>query len=134
MAYRFIGPKRLCLITDAMRGAGQTSGESILGSLENGQRVIIEDGVAKMPDRKAFAGSVATTDRLVWNMVRLAGATLPDAIEMVTATPARIIGKSNVTGTVAPGRKADLVLFDENINIKTVWTDGIVRFREENLC
>lgn len=134
MAYRFIGPKRLCLITDAMRGAGQTSGESILGSLENGQRVIIEDGVAKMPDRKAFAGSVATTDRLVRNMVRLAGATLPDAIEMVTATPARIIGKSNVTGTVAPGRKADLVLFDENINIKTVWTDGIVRFREENLC
>ena len=78
--------------------------------------------------------SVATTDRLVRNMVRLAGATLPDAIEMVTATPARIIGKSNVTGTVAPGRKADLVLFDENINIKTVWTDGIVRFREENLC
>ena len=134
MAYRFIGPKRLCLITDAMRGAGQTSGESILGSLENGQRCIIEDGVAKMPDRKAFAGSVCTTDRLVRKMVQLAGATLPDAIEMVTATPARIIGKSHITGTVAPGRKADLVLFDENINIKTVWTDGIVRFREENLC
>lgn len=134
MAYRFIGPKRLCLITDAMRGAGQTSGESILGSLENGQKVIIEDGVAKMPDRKAFAGSVCTTDRLVRNMVTLAGASLPDAIEMVTVTPARIIGKSDITGTVAPGRKADLVLFDENIHIKTVWTDGIVRFREENLC
>jgi len=134
MAYRFIGPDRLCLITDAMRGAGQTSGESILGSLENGQRVIIEDGVAKMPDRKAFAGSVCTTDRLVRNMVQMAGASLPDAVKMVTATPARIIGRSEITGTVAPGRKADLVLFDENINIKTVWTDGIVRFREENLC
>lgn len=129
MAYRFIGPKRLCLITDAMRAAGQTSGESILGSLENGQRVIIEDGVAKMPDRKAFAGSVCTTERLVRNMVQLAGATLPDAVEMVTATPARIIGKEAVTGTVAPGRKADLVLFDDNINIQTVWTDGIVRFQ-----
>lgn len=128
MAYRFIGPKRLCLITDAMRGAGQTSGESILGSLENGQKVIIEDGVAKMPDRKAFAGSVATADRLVRNMVQLAGASLPDAVEMMTATPARIIGRSHVTGTVAPGRKADLVLFDENINVKKVWTDGIVRF------
>lgn len=129
MAYRFIGPKRLCLITDAMRAAGQTSGESILGSLENGQRVIIEDGVAKMPDRKAFAGSVCTTERLVRNMVQLAGATLPDAVEMVTTTPARIIGKEAVTGTVAPGRKADLVLFDDNINIQTVWTDGIVRFQ-----
>lgn len=128
MAYRFIGPKRLCLITDAMRGAGQTSGESILGSLENGQRVIIEDGVAKMPDRKAFAGSVATTDRLVRNMVRLAGASLPDAVEMVTATPARIIGRSHLTGTVAPGRKADLVLFDEEIHIKKVWTDGVLRY------
>lgn len=128
MAYRFIGPERLCLITDAMRGAGQTSGESILGSLESGQRVIIEDGVAKMPDRKAFAGSVCTTDRLVRNMVQMAGASLPDAIAMVTTTPARIIGKSSVTGTVAPGRKADLVLFDGDINIKSVWTDGIVRF------
>lgn len=136
MAYRFIGPKRLCLITDAMRGAGQTSGESILGSLESGQRVIIEDGVAKMPDRKAFAGSVATTDRLVRNMVRLAGASLPDAIEMMTATPARIIGKSGVTGTVAPGRKADLVLFDEDIHIQKVLTDGVVRFenQEDPIC
>ena len=51
LAYRHIGPQRLVLVTDAMRGAGQTQGESILGSLENGQRVILEDGVAKMPDR-----------------------------------------------------------------------------------
>lgn len=128
MAYRFIGPKRLALITDSMRAAGQTSGESILGSLRNGQRVIIEDGVAKMPDRQAFAGSVCTTDRLVRNMVQLAGASLPDAVEMVTATPARIIGKSNITGTVAPGRKADLVLFDENIRVRRVWTDGLLRY------
>ena len=128
MAYRFIGPKRLCLITDAMRAAGQTGGESILGSLENGQRVIIEDGVAKMPDRTSFAGSVCTADRLVRNMVRLAGASLPDAVEMVTATPARIIGKQDVTGLVAPGRKADLVLFDEDIHVKKVWTDGILRY------
>lgn len=131
MAYRFIGPKRLCLITDAMRAAGQTGGESILGSLENGQRVIIEDGVAKMPDRTSFAGSVCTADRLVRNMVRLAGASLPDAVEKVTATPARIIGKQDVTGLVAPGRKADLVLFDEDIHVKKVWTDGILRYASE---
>lgn len=128
MTYRFIGPKRLCLITDAMRAAGQESGESILGSLENGQRVIIEDGVAKLPDRMAFAGSVCTADRLVRNMIQMAGASLTDAIEMVTKTPARIIGKADVTGSVEPGRKADLVLFDENINVKTVWTDGVIRF------
>ncbi len=128
MAYRFIGPRRLALVTDAMRGAGQTSGESILGSLSQGQRVIIEDGVAKMPDRKAFAGSVCTADRLVRNMVTLAGASLPDAIEMITATPARILGLSRVTGTVAPGRKADMVLFDGDIGVRRVWTDGTVRY------
>lgn len=130
MAYRFIGPKRLALITDAMRGAGQEEGESILGSLEHGQRVIIEDGVAKMPDRKAFAGSVCTADRLVRNMVELAGASLPDAVEMATRTPARIMGKEHVTGTVAPGRKADLVLFDDNIHIHKVWTDGVLRYED----
>ncbi len=128
MAYRFIGPKRLCLVTDAMRAAGQTQGESILGSLSQGQRVIIEDGVAKMPDRTAFAGSVCTADRLVRNMVRLAGATLPEAVEMMTQTPARVIGRQDVTGTVAPGRKADLVLFDADIRIRRVWTDGVERY------
>lgn len=51
---KHIGEDRVCLISDAMRGAGQIQGESILGSLTEGQRVIIEDGVAKMPDRQAF--------------------------------------------------------------------------------
>lgn len=128
MAYRFIGPDRLCLITDAMRAAGQTQGESILGSLDKGQRVILEDGVAKMPDRTAFAGSICTTDRLVRNMVQLAGATLPDAIKMMTETPARVLGLEHKTGIVAVGRTADLVLFDENINIDTVMTDGQIRW------
>lgn len=127
MAYRFIGPRRLALITDAMRAAGQEEGESILGSLTGGQRVLVEDGVAKMPDRKAFAGSVCTTDRLVRNMVRLAGASLPDAVRMVTETPARILGLEDRTGRIAPGRKADLVLFDEEINIKLVMVGGISR-------
>ncbi len=68
--YKFKGADKIALCTDAMRGAGMPDGESILGSLANGQKVIIEDGVAKMPDRSAFAGSVATTDRLVRTMVQ----------------------------------------------------------------
>lgn len=129
LAYRLIGPNRLCLITDAMRAAGQTEGESILGSLENGQRVLLEDGVAKMPDRQAFAGSICTTDRLVRNMVRLAGASLPEAIHMMTEVPARTLGLSDRAGTVAVGRAADLVLFDEDITIKMAMVDGEVRFK-----
>lgn len=131
MTYRFIGPDRLCLVTDAMRAAGQTGGESILGSLEKGQRVILEDGVAKMPDRTAFAGSICTADRLVRNMVRLGGASIADAVKMVTETPARILGVDGSTGILAPGRAADLVLFDKDINIKLVMTDGVVRWEAD---
>ena len=128
MAYRFIGPDRLALVTDAMRAAGQEEGESILGSLSCGQRVIVEDGVAKMPDRKAFAGSVCTGERLVRNMVKLAGASLPDAVKMATETPARILGLSDKYGRVEKGRRADLVLFDEEIHVKLVMTDGEIRY------
>lgn len=131
MAYRFIGPDRLALVTDAMRAAGQTEGESILGSLANGQKVIVEDGVAKMPDRKAFAGSICTTDRLARTMIRLGGATLTDTVKMLTETPARILGLDKVTGRVANGRAADLILFDEDINIYMVMTDGKVRWEND---
>jgi len=128
LAYRQIGPRRLCLVTDAMRAAGQTEGESVLGSLERGQRVILEDGVAKLPDRSAFAGSICTADRLVANMVGLAGASMARAVEMITETPARILGLDAETGLLAPGRRADLVLFDDRVNIQMVMVDGAVRW------
>lgn len=131
LVYSFIGPGRVCLVTDAMRAAGQKEGESILGSKESGQKVLIEDGVAKLPDRSAFAGSVATMDRLVRTMLENTKASLPEVIAMVTSTPAKILGIDNKTGYVKIGRKADLVVFDEEINIKAVITDGTLRYKEE---
>lgn len=130
MAYRFIGPDRLALVTDAMRAAGQTEGESILGSLSNGQRVILEDGVAKMPDRTAFAGSICTADRLVRTMHTLAEVPLADAVKMMTETPARILGLEKEYGLLLPGRKADLVIFDRNVTIKAVLKNGAVCFAD----
>lgn len=128
LAYRHIGPGRLALVTDAMRGAGQPQGKSILGSLENGREVFIEDGVAKLMDRSAFAGSVCTADRLVRTMVYTAGASLPDAVCMLTRTPARILGIEQEFGYVAEGRAADLIAFDHLIDVKMVWTDGEIRY------
>ena len=77
-----------------------------------------------MPDRSAFAGSIATTDRLVRTMYTLTSATLPEVIQMMTETPARTLGLEQETGTVAVGRVADLVLFDEGINIQMTMRDG----------
>ena len=117
MIYRFIGPDRTCLVTDSMRGAGLPDGtESILGSLKNGQKVFIEDGVAKMPDRKAFAGSVATADRLLRTMVNLAEVPLTDAVKMLTETPARIQGLCD-RGTLEQGKRTDLVLFGSDLEV-----------------
>ena len=122
--YKFKGADRIALVTDSMRGAGMPDGPSILGSLKRGQPVIIEDGVAKLPDRSAFAGSVATADRLVRTMVQVAGVPLPDAVKMMTATPARIIGVNDRKGRIEIGLDADLVLFDKEIDIKMTIVNG----------
>ncbi len=136
MAYKFIGPNRLALITDAMRGAGSNSGESILGSLQSGQIVILEDGVAKMPDKKAFAGSIATADRLVKTMVKTAQIPLVDAITMITQTPAKILKIDDKLGSINPQKYADIVVFDDDINIEMVFLNGklaVENYKEVNL-
>lgn len=124
--YKFKGPDKTALCTDSMRGAGMPEGESILGSLEKGQKVIIEDGVAKLPDRSAFAGSVATTDRLVRTMVNIAEVPLSDAIKMMTLTPARILKINDKKGSLEIGKDADLTIFDENIHISHTILEGNV--------
>ena len=127
LVYNIKGRHKTALITDAMRGAGMPPGESILGSKQNGLPVIIEDGVAKLPDRSAYAGSVATTDLLVRNMVNLAGVPLPDAVTMMSATPANIMGIAN-KGTLAVGKDADIILFDGDISVSTTIVEGRLVF------
>jgi len=130
LTYKVKGPDRICLVTDSMRGAGMPEGESILGSLKDGQRVIIEDGVAKLPDRSAFAGSVSTSDRLVRTMVKLAEVPLADAVKMATLTPAKLLGIAERKGQIAPGKDGDLVVFDADINVSLVMVGGQVRFEQ----
>jgi N-acetylglucosamine-6-phosphate deacetylase len=128
LIYKIKGADRIALITDAMRGAAMPEGESILGSQHTGIKVIIEDGVAKLPNRTAFAGSVATANRLVRNMVQMAGISLIDAVKMITATPARIMGVDHKKGTIASGMDADIVIFDNNIDIDQVIVMGKISY------
>ena len=124
--YKFKGPDKTALCTDSMRGAGMPDGESILGSLDKGQKVIIEDGVAKLPDRTAFAGSVATTDRLVRTMVKIAEVPLVEAVRMMTLTPARMMKIEQQKGSIQIGKDADFVIFDDNINVSHTILEGNV--------
>ncbi|MFL5789639.1 MAG: N-acetylglucosamine-6-phosphate deacetylase [Flavisolibacter sp.] len=120
------GADRIALITDSMRSAGMQDGESILGNKHTGLKVIVEDGVAKLPDRSAFAGSVATADRLVRTMMELTDVSLPDSVKMITQTPARILGLSDTKGSLEPGKDADIVLFNDSIQIHLTMVNGRV--------
>lgn len=124
LIYKIKGPDRIALITDSMRAAGMPEGEYRLGSLTEGQLVVVEDGVAKLMDRSAFAGSVATADRLVRTMIRKAEVPLTDAIKMMTSTPARILGMDDTIGHIKPGYNADLVIFDDDINVNRTIIGG----------
>ena len=118
------GADRISLITDALFAAGSDLPDGSVLRQANGMETVLEDGVMKLPDRQAFAGSVATMDRLVRNMVHLAGVPLWDAVAMATATPARVIGLADRKGSLAPGFDADIVLMDKQLNVKAVMARG----------
>lgn len=119
LIYKIKGADKIAFITDSLSLAGT---DVTHGWMQNTE-FIIEDGVCKLPDRSAFAGSIATADRLVRVAVKEAGIPLPDAIRMITETPAHIMGLAN-KGRLAAEADADLVIFDEEIEIKQVFAKG----------
>jgi N-acetylglucosamine-6-phosphate deacetylase len=106
-----------------MRAAGQNVEKSFLGGRDDPLPVLIEDGVAKLEDRSAFGGSIATADRLIRNMVK-AGLPLPDAVKMMTENPIRMMGLDVKKGSLIEGYDADLCIFDEEIRIHSVLCQG----------
>lgn len=103
MIVKIKGVDRVCLVTDAIRFGGLTSGE-VSGAVP----YVIEDGVAKLSDRSAFAGSIATADVLIERTVK-AGFSLADTVRMMTETPATLMGLSR-KGRIAPGFDADFTI------------------------
>lgn len=123
LIYKIKGPDKICLVTDSMRGADMEEGNSVLGSRKDGLDCVIKDGVAYLCDLTAFAGSVATADRLVRVMYKDAGVDLCSVIKMITETPARVMKLEN-RGKIEKDFYADLVFFDDEINIKKVIIEG----------
>ncbi len=123
LIYKVKGADKICLVTDSMRAAGTDLKEAVLGAKDEGDVCVIKDGVAFVSDMTAFAGSVATADRLIRVMYKLAEVPLCDAVKMITKTPARVMGLSD-RGILEKGYIADLVIFDDDINIKKVIIKG----------
>ncbi|MBQ4315907.1 MAG: amidohydrolase family protein, partial [Oscillospiraceae bacterium] len=91
--------------------------------------VIIEDGVAKVPDRSCFSGSCATTNRLVRNMINMADLTVTEAVRLATANPARMAHLRD-RGVIREGAFADIVIFDDNIDVSLTMVNGNVVFEK----
>lgn len=125
MIYKIKGPDRIILVTDAIMAAGMPEGEYRIGNNKTGHKIIVEQGVAKLPDRSSFAGSVATADRLIRTMHKGAGLPLHEVVAMMTTNPARLLGRAETLGVIAVGAAADLVVFDGDINIQKVYVGGI---------
>lgn len=119
LIYKIKGANKIALVTDSLPLAGTDRTHGFMQNTE----YIIEDGVCKLVDRSAFAGSIATADRLVRVAVNDAEIPLTDAVKMMTATPAKIMNLSQ-KGTIEQGKDADFAVFDKNINIKSVFVKG----------
>ncbi|HBC28611.1 MAG TPA: N-acetylglucosamine-6-phosphate deacetylase [Prevotellaceae bacterium] len=120
LVYKIKGPDRTALITDALACAASDSQTAF------DPRVIIEDGVCKLADHSALAGSIATMDRLIRTMVQKVEIPLGEACRMASETPARIIGVDKRKGTLEKGKDADIMMFDPELNLKCVIAMGRV--------
>lgn len=132
LIYHCKGPDRISLITDALFASAADYPEEELIVQKNGMSTVLEDGVMKLPDRQAFAGSIATTSRLVRNIMELAGADLVSAVRMASCTPARVIHADDRKGRIAIGYDADLLIIDEQIHVYRTMVMGNTVFEQEN--
>lgn len=124
LIYRCKGADRMYLITDGLEFSASDLYEGQVCMQENGVEVVYEDAVMKVADRSCLAGSAATSDRLVRNMYKEVGAPIWDAVKMMSATPARVIGIDSCKGYIKEGYDADILIFDEDVNIEKVMVMG----------
>ena len=123
LIFKLKGREHMCLVTDAIRYGGRTDCENVQTGTES-VPYVIEDGVAKLADRTAFAGSIATMDRLVRVCAQDVGISLADAVYMATAVPARIMGLTT-KGQLKEGFDADLVILSEDLQVQKVLFAGM---------
>ena len=118
LIHKWKGVEHTCLVTDALSCSISKETTALDG------RVIIEDGVCKLADRSALAGSVATMDRLIRTVVQKADIPLADAVRMASETPAKIMGVYQRKGSLERGKDADIIILDKDLNIQASWAMG----------
>jgi N-acetylglucosamine-6-phosphate deacetylase len=124
LAYKIKGPERLALVTDCNRALDMPDGPYMMGPLDGGEPILKGDGVGLMPNGISLASSVVGMDHCVRTFHQLTGVPIEIVIRMTTLTPARIAGIDATVGSLAPGKRADLVVLDHAFAVRQVYVGG----------
>ena len=116
--HKIKGVEHTALITDSLAYAASE------GDVSAEPRVIMEDGVCKLADRSALAGSIATMDTLIRTCIQKANIPMEDTYRMTSETPAKIMGVFDRKGSIEEGKDADIIVFDKDINLTYVMQMG----------
>jgi N-acetylglucosamine-6-phosphate deacetylase len=119
-----IGTTRTALVTDCSRALDQPPGVYTFGPLDGGESFYSDGGVGLIPESVNLASSVRGMDFMVRHMHQQVGLDLATAVRMASLTPATIIGLQDEIGSLAPGKRADLLFLDAELKVAKVFLDG----------
>jgi N-acetylglucosamine-6-phosphate deacetylase len=126
LAFRMLGPDRVCLVSDLIAAAGMGDGVYRLAA-----RTVYLDGGVPTLGSGAIAGSVLTMSEAFRNILAFTGCTLPEAARMASTTPARLVGEGRRKGRLAPGYDADVAVLGADLSVEAVWRAGEAAYEKE---
>lgn len=124
LAYKTKGPERLALVTDCNRALDMPDGPYLFGPSDGGEPILRRGGVGVMLDGSALASGATGMDHAVRTFIRLTGVPLVEVVRMASLTPARISGWDKEIGSIAAGKRADLLVLDRDLNVRRVFVGG----------
>jgi N-acetylglucosamine-6-phosphate deacetylase len=124
LVWRLLGPRRMSLVSDAMGALGMPPGAHRLGEYD----VIVDDKRCVLADGTTLAGSILEPDQALRNLVEITGCALGDALQTMTATPAKLLGLEGERGRVEPGYAADMVLLSPDLKVRATIAAGEIAY------
>jgi N-acetylglucosamine-6-phosphate deacetylase len=124
LIWRLKGPAGLNLVSDAMAALGMPPGKYVLNDFE----VTVTEKDSRLADG-TLAGSILPLDGALRNLIRYTGCTLNEGLATITTTPAKLLGIEQKRGQISPGRIADLVLLDDDLQVMRTFVEGEVIYQ-----
>src|SRR5829696_3974306 len=128
LAFRMLGPDRICLVTDAIAATGMEDGEYRLAT-----RTVYTDGGVPRLGSGSLAGSMLTMREAFMNILAFTGCTVPEAARMTSTSPAKLVGEGRRKGRLVPGYDADVTVLTPDLSVEAVWRGGKLAYSWEGV-